>query len=71
MGDAKRRKENMGDRYGTEERMYPWLPFTKRQSEQFMAWTSRGAWVGIGTMAALWVTVRFIGPAFGWWELQG
>ncbi|MGK7890260.1 MAG: DUF2839 domain-containing protein [Leptolyngbyaceae cyanobacterium] len=71
MGDAKRRQETMGDRYGKEERMYSWMPITKRQSEQFMTWTSRGAWAGIGIMAVLWVTVRFIGPAFGWWELKG
>ena len=71
MGDAKRRKEKMGDRYGQEENILPWLPIKKSQANQFVEWSSRGAWVGIGVMAVLWVTVRFLGPALGWWELQG
>lgn len=71
MGDAKRRKEKMGERYGQEETIVSWLPFTKTQANQFVEWSSRGAWIGIGLMVVLWVTVRFLGPAFGWWEIQG
>jgi len=71
MGDAKRRKEKLGDRYGQEENILPWLPIKKSQADQFVTWTSRGAWAGIGAMILLWVTVRFLGPALGWWELQG
>ncbi len=70
MGDAKRRKEAMGDQYGKEERVLPWLPLTKNQSEQFMQWTTRGAWVGIGFLVVFWLTIRFVGPAFGWWEVD-
>lgn len=70
MGEAKRRKEALGDKYGTNtERILPWLPITKTQSEQFMKWTTRGSWFGIGVMIALWLTIRFIGPAFGWWQV--
>ena len=71
MGDAKRRKEKMGERYGQEENIVSWLPFTKTQADQFVEWSSRGAWIGIGLLAILWVTVRFLGPAFGWWEIRG
>jgi len=69
MGEAKRRKETLGEKYGQEERILPWIPITKRQSELFVSWTTRGAWIGIGTMVAVWVTIRFIGPAFGWWQV--
>ena len=69
MGEAKRRKANLGKDYGKEAKILPWLPITKSQSEKFLAITSRGAWVGIGLMVAIWFTVRFIGPAFGWWQV--
>lgn len=70
MGDSKRRKELMGEKYGKEEPIFPWLPVTKSQGEQFVKWTTKGAWVGIGFLAAVWITVRFIGPAFGWWQVN-
>lgn len=70
MGEAKRRKTQLGDDYGKEARFLPWLPITKAQSEAFMRWTSTGAWLGIGLMIAFWVTVRFIGPGFGWWAIS-
>ena len=69
MGEAKRRKAALGKDYGKEETILPWLPITKTQAAQFVTWTTRGAWIGIGLMVALWFTVRFIGPAFGWWEV--
>jgi hypothetical protein len=70
MGEAKRRKDSMGEGYGKEEYLLPWLPITKTQSEQFVSWTTRGAWVGIGLLVVSWLTVRLIGPAFGWWTVQ-
>ena len=69
MGEAKRRKATLGEDYGKETRILPWLPITKSQSEKFVAITTKGAWIGIGLMAAIWFTVRFIGPAFGWWQV--
>ena len=69
MGESKRRKTTLGENYGKETRILPWLPITKSQAEQFVALTSKGAWIGIGVMIAGWFTVRFIGPAFGWWEV--
>ena len=70
MGEAKRRKASMGEEYGKEEYILPWLPITKTQSAQFMDWTTRGAWVGIGFLVVFWLSIRFIGPAFGLWEVD-
>ena len=70
MGEAKRRKESIGDEYGKEERIVPWLPITKTQSEDFVKWTSRGSWIGISLLVAWWVVVRFVGPSAGWWVVD-
>ena len=70
MGEAKRRKESLGEQYGQEARFISWLPITKSQSQKFMQLTSTGAWIGIGLLIVAWLTVRFIGPAFGWWQIQ-
>ncbi|HEY9296771.1 MAG TPA: DUF2839 domain-containing protein [Phormidium sp.] len=70
MGESKRRKESIGDEYGKEERIVPWLPITKTQSQDFVKWTSRGSWIGIGLLAAWWIVVRFVGPAAGWWVVN-
>lgn len=70
MGEAKRRKESLGEDYGKEQPVASWLPLTKTQSEQFIKWTTRGSWIGIGFLVAWWVIVRFIGPSFGWWQVN-
>lgn len=70
MGEAKRRKESLGDQYGKEQPILPWLPITKSQSEQFMKWTTTGAWVGISLLVVIWLTVRFVGPSMGWWQID-
>lgn len=69
MGESKRRKEALGEKYGQEPYILPWLPITKRQSEQFLKWSSRGAWAGIVALVVIWISVVFIGPSFGWWGL--
>ncbi|NJL88029.1 MAG: DUF2839 domain-containing protein [Leptolyngbyaceae cyanobacterium SM1_1_3] len=69
MGESKRRKEKLGEEYGQEGNVLPWLPIRKSQAEQFVKWTTQGAWVGIGAMIAIWLIVRFVGPGFGWWEI--
>jgi len=70
MGESKRRKESLGKQYGQDaDRFISWIPITKKQAEQFVQITSKGAWIGIGVMIAVWLTVRFIGPAFGFWEV--
>ncbi len=72
MGEAKRRKKTLGEEYGQDTtKILPWVPITKTQASQFVSITTRGAWIGIGMMVVVWVTIRFIGPAFGWWETVG
>lgn len=70
MGEAKRRRDLLGEKYGKEQTIYPWLPITKTQADRFVKWTTKGAWYGIGLMVAYWVTVRFIGPGLGWWHVN-
>jgi hypothetical protein len=70
MGDAKNRKKISGDRTSKgDERVYPFMPVTRTQSEQFVKITTTGAWVGIGLLAFIWVFVNFIGPALGWLKI--
>jgi hypothetical protein len=70
MGESKRRKEILGDDYGKSEPVIPWIPFwTKQKADQFVKVSTKAAWIGIFIMAGAWVTIRFIGPALGWWQL--
>lgn len=46
-----------------------WNPTAGNTGERFVALTTRGAWIGIGALVLFWVTVRFVGPAAGWWTL--
>ncbi|MBD2159638.1 MAG: DUF2839 domain-containing protein [Limnothrix sp.] len=71
MGESKRRKSLLGDDYGkAQETILPNVPITKQQADRFVKITSRGAWIGIGTLLAAWLTIRFVGPAFGWWQVN-
>ncbi|MFN4279238.1 DUF2839 domain-containing protein [Thermosynechococcus sp.] len=65
MGEAKRRKEALGEAYGQEKGS--WLK--KEQLLWIQKWVTRGTWVGIGLLVVIWVIVRFIGPSLGWWQL--
>ena len=69
MGEAKRRKTALGEKYGQDPQIFPWLPITKKQAEQFVNLTTRGTWIGIGFLVVSWITIRFVGPAFGWWQV--
>jgi Protein of unknown function (DUF2839) len=73
MGESKRRKEELGGSYGkdSQDYIFPGIPITKQQSEEFIDITSKCAWFGMVTMVIGWVVIRFIGPSFGWWELVG
>ena len=79
MGEAKRRsdqglpprhaKANKANKAGSGGSTPWWNPSAGTTGERFVALTTRGAWIGIGALAVFWVTVRFIGPALGWWTL--
>ena len=34
-----------------------------------MQWTTRGTWFAIAAVILFWITLRFVGPGLGWWEL--
>lgn len=70
VGEAKRRKETLGEKYGKEPNIAPWLPFTKTQADRFTKITTTGAWTGIILLVAAWLTIRFIGPTVGWWTVN-
>ncbi|MGF1481043.1 MAG: DUF2839 domain-containing protein [Cyanophyceae cyanobacterium] len=70
MGEAKRRQAALGDKYGQEKTILPWVQITKTQADQFMKITTRVSWIGIFLMIAVWLTIRVVGPAFGWWTLN-
>ncbi len=80
MGEAKRRAEQglpprdkprpkASRPVDDSPRIVSWLPLSRNQANRFVAITTKGAWIGIGALALFWVTVRFIGPAAGWWTL--
>ena len=58
-----------GGKTTASPRLVEWLPLTREQADRFVALTTRGAWVGIAALVLFWVTVRFLGPALGWWTL--
>lgn len=71
MGEAKRRKTRISQD-PDQELVFPNLkdiPLTKGQARAIYNWTTRGAWAGIILLAIVWVVIRFVGPALGWWHL--
>ena len=71
MGESKRRKEVLGEEYGKSEPVASWLPFlSKGKASKFVEVSTQAAWYGIGATALIWITIRFVGPAFGWWHLS-
>tara|TARA_Y100001968_G_C19411498_1_gene746564 strand:+ start:772 stop:1020 length:249 start_codon:yes stop_codon:yes gene_type:complete len=48
-------------------RILAWIPITQEQENMFIQFTIRGAWVGIALLVLLWIVVRIVGPAAGWW----
>ena len=77
MGEAKRRKSlglppkqnNTKSKSKLDEspRIFDWLPLTINQRVSLMKISIKASWFGIGGLVILWVIVRFIGPAAGWW----
>ena len=75
MGEAKRRKNlglspknlNTTKKLDKSPQLLNWLPFTENQKDQFIKLSIRASWFGIGLLILLWIIVRIIGPAAGWW----
>ena len=73
MGEARRRSEqglkprSKKESSNESPRIVSWFPVTKAQRDQFIQLSVRVGWFGIATLVVLWIIVRFIGPAAGWW----
>tara|TARA_B100001250_G_scaffold58961_1_gene45893 strand:+ start:169 stop:408 length:240 start_codon:yes stop_codon:yes gene_type:complete len=73
MGEARRRsvqglKPLSKKKFKNESpRIISWFPVTQAQRDQFIQLSIRAGWVGIAALVVLWVVVRFVGPAAGWW----
>ena len=71
MGEAKRRK-TLGlppkkNKLDESPRVFDFLPITVNQRDNFIKLSIKASWIGIGGLVILWIVVRFIGPAAGWW----
>jgi len=77
MGEAKRRKtlglppknNNAKIKFDESPRLFEWLPFTIKQRDYLIKLSIKASWFGIGGLVILWIVVRFVGPAAGWWTL--
>ncbi len=77
MGEAKRRKilglpskkNNLKNKVDQSPRVLDWLPITINQKNSLIKLSIKASWYGIGALVILWLVVRFIGPALGWWTL--
>ena len=77
MGEAKRRKtlglppkgNNTKTKFDASPRLFKSLPFTINQRDSLIKLSIKASWFGIGGLVLLWIVVRFIGPAAGWWTL--
>ena len=49
------------------QRIIDWLPITPQQRDRFFDISIKGGWIGIGILVLIWLIVRIIGPAAGWW----
>ena len=77
MAEAKRRKKlglpskknNIQSKVDNSPRVFEWLPLTISQRDGLIKLSIKASWFGIGGLVILWIVVRFIGPAAGWWTL--
>tara|TARA_B100000963_G_C22070211_1_gene427718 strand:- start:48 stop:293 length:246 start_codon:yes stop_codon:yes gene_type:complete len=75
MGEAKRRKTlglpprdvSYKKEIDNSPRFINWLPITENQKDYFIKLSIKASWLGIALLILLWIVVRFIGPAAGWW----
>ena len=73
MGEARRRSQqglkprSKKKSKNQSPRIVSWFPVTLAQRDQFIQLSIRAGWVGIVALVILWIIVRIIGPAAGWW----
>ena len=73
MGEARRRSEqglkprNKKKPRSESPRIVSSFPVTQAQRDQFIQLSIRAGWIGIAALVILWIIVRFVGPAAGWW----
>ena len=77
MGEARRKaqegllsntsKTKKKIRKNDSPRIIDWLPLTQKQRDNFFEISIKGGWIGIGGLVFIWLMVRIIGPAAGWW----
>mgnify|MGYP001418269828 CR=1 FL=1 len=76
MGEARRRSKqglshsknrDQTTNKGKSNQNFPSFPLSLEQRQEFIRLTIKLSWFGIGFLILLWVVVRFIGPAAGWW----
>ena len=77
MGEAKRRKilglppkkNIIKTKIDESPRLFEWLPLTINQKDNLIKLSIKASWFGIGVLITLWIIVRFVGPALGWWTV--
>jgi len=77
MGEAKRREKlglpskqiNIKNKVDQSPQLVSWLPITVNQKDSLIKLSIKVGWFGIAFLVILWIVVRFIGPAAGWWTL--
>ena len=73
MGEARRRSEqglkprSKKNLRSESPRIVSWFPVTQAQRDQFKQLSIRAGRIGISALVILWIIVRFVGPAAGWW----
>ena len=75
MGEAKRRKSlglppkqsNKKAKSGESPKLFDLLPLTLNKRDSLIKLSIKASWYGIAGLIILWLVVRFIGPAAGWW----
>ena len=63
------KKKNNKTKIDDSQRLFEWLPFTINQRDRLIKLSIKASWFGIGGLVILWIIVRFVGPAVGWWTL--
>ena len=63
------KKNNTQAKSDESPRLFEWLPFTINQRDNLIKLSIKASLFGIGGLVILWIVVRFIGPAAGWWTL--